>query len=154
MMWVEDDISNPAEMLGPAVTTLHPTNTGNKMGLATFQLTDPPAYVRRLNFLGNTNFSDTFWIVSGHPAQYPYFPSLNEDLDGDRDVDGNDFLTFSLCYNGSLKPPQSGCANTNADLDGDNDVDGFDFTTWSLCHNGSLKRPQPSCMPPILTNCP
>ena len=31
------------------------------------------------------------------------------DVNGDGDVDGNDFITFSLCYNGSLKPPTSGC---------------------------------------------
>ena len=105
-------------------------------------------------FTTNSNVSHKFWIVSGNAMTYPYFPSLTEDLDGDRDVDGNDFLTFSLCYNGSLKPPQSGCANLDADLDNDGDVDGFDFTTWSLCHNGSLKRPQPACMPPNLTSCP
>ena len=67
------------------------------------------------------------------------------DLDGDNDVDGFDFTTFSLCYNGSLKPLNSGCANVNADLDGDDDVDGFDFTTFSLCYNGSLRPPQSGC---------
>jgi hypothetical protein len=63
------------------------------------------------------------------------------DLDGDGDVDGNDFITFSLCFNGSLNPPQSGCANDTADLDGDDDVDGNDFLTFSLCFNGSLLPP-------------
>ena len=112
-----------------------------------------PITIRQSQYLGNGNFGNTFWVISGDPSQYPHFPSLNADLDGDRDVDGNDFLVFSLCYNGSLRAPQSGCSNSDADMDGDGDVDGFDFTTWSLCHNGSLKRPQASCMAPILTSC-
>jgi hypothetical protein len=107
-----------------------------------------------VTYFGNSNFDNTFWVISGNPAQYPHFPSLKEDLDGDRDVDGNDFLTFSLCFNGSLKAPQSGCANIDADVDGDGDVDGNDFLTWSLCHNGSLKRPAAGCMPAVLTSCP
>jgi hypothetical protein len=71
--------------------------------------------------------------------------TCNPDLDFDGDVDGNDFLTFSLCYNGSFNPPQSGCPNTNADLDGDGDVNGNDFLTFSLCYNGSFNPPQSGC---------
>jgi hypothetical protein len=156
IMWVGMDIANPAELLGPAGNTNH---TGNVVGFlnnhsATDDLSREGGFLRRARWVGNANFGNAFWIVSGDPKTYPYFPSLGEDLDGDKDVDGNDFLKFSLCYNGSLRPPQSGCGNPAADLDGDNDVDGFDFTTWSLCHNGSLKRPQAACMPPILTGCP
>ena len=35
--------------------------------------------------------------------------NVDADLDEDGDVDGNDFLTFSLCFNGSLNPP--GCCD-------------------------------------------
>jgi hypothetical protein len=74
--------------------------------------------------------------------------SPRSDINGDGDVDGDDFLTFSLCYNGSLKLPQSGCQSLCSDIDGDNDVDGFDFTTFSLCYNGSLKPPTSGCESP------
>jgi hypothetical protein len=157
MLWVDDSISNPAEVLGPLVNTLHLDEEDSTAGLVAYSgvpLSTVGLMTRQSHFRGSTNFSNKYWVVSGNPMQYPYFPSLNEDLDGDRDVDGNDFLTFSLCYNGALRPPQSGCANLDADLDGDGDVDGFDFTTWSLCHNGSLKRPQAGCMAPNLTPCP
>jgi hypothetical protein len=66
---------------------------------------------------------------------------INGDFDGDGDADGEDFLTFSLCFNGSLLPPQSGCATETTDMDGDNDVDGDDFLTFSICFNGSLNPP-------------
>jgi hypothetical protein len=158
MLWTESDIANPDELLGPLVQSGYNVPEANIAGLvattptSTEQSITP--FLRCRSFLGNSNFSNKFWAISGNPMVYPYFPSINADLDGDKDVDGNDFLTFSLCYNGSLKAPQSGCSNLDADMDGDGDVDGFDFTTWSLCHNGSLKRPQASCMPPILTACP
>jgi hypothetical protein len=158
MLWVEDDISNPAEIQGPMMNTLHSDPEDSIFG---FYFSngyedgeDHDVFHRNEANLGNSNFSDTFWVVSGNPMVYPHFPSSSADLDGDRDVDGNDFLTFSLCFNGSLKAPQSGCATLGADMDRDGDVDGFDFTTWSLCHNGSLKRPQAACMTPNLTSCP
>jgi hypothetical protein len=70
---------------------------------------------------------------------------VRADLDVDGDVDGWDFLTFSTCYNGSLKPPRPECPNTDADLDGDGDVDGWDFLTFSTCYNGALNPPRPGC---------
>ena len=86
---------------------------------------------------GSYSLVGGFWVAP--------VPSCYPDLDGDGDVDGIDFLTFSLCFNGSLRPPQSGCATLNADLNGDNDVDGNDFITFSLCYNGSLRPPQAGC---------
>ena len=63
------------------------------------------------------------------------------DMDADNDVDGDDFLTFSLCYSGPGDPPSPGCRSPLADIDGDGDVDGEDFLTFSLCFNGSLNPP-------------
>jgi hypothetical protein len=64
------------------------------------------------------------------------------DLDGDGDVDGNDFLTFSICHNGPHRPPQPECQNPWADFNDDGDVDGFDFLTFCLCFNGANNPPQ------------
>jgi hypothetical protein len=72
---------------------------------------------------------------------FSYSVYSRSDLDLDDDVDGYDFLTFSTCFNGSLKPPQSGCPSPKADTDGDGDVDGMDFITFSLCFNGSENPP-------------
>jgi hypothetical protein len=35
----------------------------------------------------------------------PACENLEADLEGDVDVDGFDFLSFSNCYNGSNRPP-------------------------------------------------
>lgn len=71
-------------------------------------------------------------------------PSLAEkaDFDGDGDVDGGDFMTFALCFNGSLRPPRPTCESFYTDFDGDSDVDGRDHMTFSTCFNGSLRPPK------------
>ena len=86
---------------------------------------------------GSYTATSGFWVV--------LTPSCHPDLDGDGDVDGNDFLTFSTCYNGSLNPARPACPNLSADLDHDGDVDGNDFLTFSTCYNGSLNPPRASC---------
>jgi hypothetical protein len=62
------------------------------------------------------------------------------DLDGDRDVDLNDFATFAVCFSGSgvtEVPPQCSRASfAGSDLDGDGDVDLSDFATFSLAYTG------------------
>jgi len=67
------------------------------------------------------------------------------DIDFDGDCDGVDHTTLARCYNGSLKPPVSGCVPDHryklCDMDLDGDVDGKDFLTMSLCTNGSLRPP-------------
>lgn len=70
---------------------------------------------------------------------------VKADLDYDGDVDPNDFLTFSNCFNGALNPPTPTCTNGHADLDGDGDVDPNDFLTFSNCFNGALNPPAPGC---------
>ena len=81
------------------------------------------------------NATDGYWYVAMQVAR----PA--GDFNNDDDVDGFDFLTFSVCFNGSLLPPQSGCPTPDVDIDGDSDVDGFDFLTFSTCFNGSNKPP-------------
>jgi hypothetical protein len=43
--------------------------------------------------------------VCGESALFGIDNREPADLDGDGDVDGFDFLTFSNCYNGSSRPP-------------------------------------------------
>jgi hypothetical protein len=161
MMWQGSDMANPAETLGPLANSSHTEPADKLVGMGFYvyggtaksgtPLPTPVHFHRQVRFAGNGNFSDTFWVVSGNPAQY--YPSPSADLDGDRDVDGFDFLTFSNCYNGSNKPPLSACSNGRADLDMDGDVDGFDFLTFSNCYNGSNRKPLAACFPPNLTAC-
>jgi photosystem II stability/assembly factor-like uncharacterized protein len=62
------------------------------------------------------------------------------DLDGDGDVDLNDFATFVMCYVGTeVTTPPPGCAESefaNSDLDDDSDVDLGDFATFALVFTG------------------
>jgi hypothetical protein len=82
------------------------------------------------------------FAVVDHWTEFGLGVRVAADLDGDWDVDGTDFLTFSICYNGAAKPPQSGCGNSHTDLDRDGDVDGFDFITFVRCFNGSNRPPK------------
>jgi hypothetical protein len=155
MLWTGTDMSNPNETVGPLTNSHHTATSDNMCGLYNTTAYDSgeeaKVYLRNHAHLGNSNFGDTFWVVSGNPATYYASPSA--DLDRDKDVDGFDFLTFSNCYNGSNKPPLAACANTQADLDKDGDVDGFDFLTFSNCYNGSNRKPLAACFPPNVTNC-
>lgn len=67
--------------------------------------------------------------------------TVSADLDGDGDVDGQDFMDFSVCFNGSLRAPKPGCKNAILDLDGDGDVDGQDYMKFSRCYNGPFRSP-------------
>jgi hypothetical protein len=154
VIWDETDMANPDETLGPVTNTNHTGASENLVGFVSnisYRGDSPSQFIRRQYTLGCTNFSNTFWVISGNPAQY--YPSPSPDLDNDKDVDGFDFLTFSNCYNGSNKLPLAACSNSHADLDDDGDVDGFDFLTFSNCYNGSNRKPLAACFTPNLTTC-
>jgi hypothetical protein len=85
-------------------------------------------------------------VVSG---ALPYSRPVSSDFDEDGDVDGQDFLTFTTCFNEAWQPPRPGCLDPSADLDADGDVDVRDFLTFSNCMNGSLKPPKQQCGSPI-----
>lgn len=75
-------------------------------------------------------------------------PVICADLDGDADVDSNDFNLFSQCFGGSANPPSPTCQPTvDADLDSDGDVDAIDFGIFSQCFGGS-NQPIPATCPP------
>ncbi len=62
------------------------------------------------------------------------------DLDGDGDVDLNDFMVFQACFNGPNRAPAgAGCAD--ADFDADADVDLLDFLVFQTCFNGPNRPP-------------
>ena len=149
LLWTESDMANPNHNVGPVLNTLHnePDSVNVAPGFWNY-LNGEYAFIQNTTYRGNSNFDHSFWVVEGSPSQY--YPSASADLDNDLDVDGQDFLTFSVCYNGSLNPPQVVCPNTDADLDDDGDVDGQDFLTFSVCYNGALKRP--ACLPSLLSS--
>ncbi len=67
--------------------------------------------------------------------------TIREDLDGDSDVDVQDFQMFQACFNGPNRPPFGpGC--NRADFDGDSDVDLGDFGLFQDCFNGPNRPPK------------
>ncbi|UCD27355.1 MAG: hypothetical protein JSV03_09505 [Planctomycetota bacterium] len=61
------------------------------------------------------------------------------DLDGDFDVDQEDFGLFQSCYSGSGEPHGPGCEGAN--LDTDDDVDSNDFDIFYNCMSGPNQVP-------------
>jgi len=71
-------------------------------------------------------------------------PPPPADLDGDCDVDLDDFGAFQACVTGpALGPPGSGC--DDADLDDDGDVDQSDFGLFQRCLSGESVPGDPDC---------
>ena len=68
-------------------------------------------------------------VTSGRPG----------DLDGDDDVDLNDFATFATCYGFPVSAPAPGCSPEDAaacDLNGDGTVELNDFATFAVEYTG------------------
>jgi hypothetical protein len=71
-------------------------------------------------------------------AAVPPFQLCNEpfaDVDGDDDVDLDDFAIFQLCFTGPLGSLPTGCSCLDRQQDGD--VDNFDFNAFSDCTTGA-----------------
>ena len=69
-----------------------------------------------------------------------------QDVDGDGDVDVNDFAKFQVCFNGPGQPwagDPKDC--TCFDQDDDGDVDVSDFAVFQVCFNGPGNPPPPAC---------
>lgn len=70
------------------------------------------------------------------------------DVDGDGDVDQEDFAAFQLCYTGPGQgPPPSGCAcfDRPEPTAPDGDVDQADFGLFQLCASGAFVAADPAC---------
>lgn len=65
------------------------------------------------------------------------------DLNGDCDVDGDDFGLFEGCLSGEGVPAAPGCENRDFDIDGD--VDQTDFGLLQRCLSGPSQPPDPDC---------
>ena len=79
----------------------------------------------------------TFFLTSSATAYAVYAPFVcpaMDDLDGDGDVDLQDFLAFQTCYTGPGGILQQGCEC--ADADGDCDVDLQDFLAFQTNYTG------------------
>lgn len=158
MLWTGIDMANPNEVVGPVLAPGH-TNPGDEVvGFLNVSATADPtaagaryAFLRQAKWTGCPNYHRRYWVIGDGGGLAYAEPYATADLDMDGDVDGMDFLQFSLCFNGSLRPPKPICAYRVADLDLDGDVDGLDFIKFSNCFNGSLRPPKTACRPANLT---
>ncbi len=87
--------------------------------------------------LASLTFALTARVAAGNCNEPPV------DLDGDGDVDLNDFASLQACFNGPNRPVSAGCLC--ADGDGDADVDLTDFARFQACFNGPNHPPKPTC---------
>jgi hypothetical protein len=101
----------------------------------------PTVYVRWC--MGTSDGSNTYpgWNIDDVELWGLLAPGgLPGDMDGDGDVDLNDFATFANCYYGSaitVPPPSCTPAQFDTcDLDDDGDVDLGDFSTFALNFTG------------------
>ncbi len=69
--------------------------------------------------------------------------TVKPDLDGDADVDQEDFGLFQVCYTGPGVPPTGDCVP--ADFSGDGDVDLYDFAVFRACQSGANTPADPQC---------
>lgn len=71
--------------------------------------------------------------------------SVIPDLDGDNDVDGDDFIAFEACASGPSIPRGSSETCQAADFDHDNDVDQDEFGVFHRCLSGPDVPADPNC---------
>jgi hypothetical protein len=157
-LWLDDDIANPVETVGPGVNTEHlDKNTDNEMAVIFIQAQSglfTPFSNKTMS--GNKYLGDQFWIIQGPPGEEDVI--VGSDRDADFDVDGVDFSVFASCFNKAGNPPRTlGCSATDAeafDADGDGDVDGVDFSRFASCFNKAGNPPRAAGCLPNLTACP
>ncbi len=68
-------------------------------------------------------------------------PALPGDLDGDGDVDQEDFGRFQVCLSGTGQPHASECDSADLEGVGDGDVDPDDFEVFRACIAGAEQEP-------------
>jgi len=83
---------------------------------------------------GGTTTGDAWYFTTG---------GIPGDLDGDGDVDQEDFGFFQACLSGTSVPHEPGCED--ADLDSDTTVDQNDFAIFQGCMSGANVPADPDC---------
>jgi len=68
------------------------------------------------------------------------------DVDGDGDVDQDDFAQFQLCYTAGGGGVPDGCTCLNTD--GDGDIDSIDYMAFENCASGPAVAANPACDDP------
>ena len=76
---------------------------------------------------------------------YEFAPAVPADLDGDGDVDLDDFSIFQACASGPAIPHNGTRTCQTADLDHDGAVDQVDFGLFQRCYSGTGKLADPNC---------
>ncbi|NLE62105.1 MAG: hypothetical protein GX616_27425 [Planctomycetes bacterium] len=84
-----------------------------------------------------------FWWMMARLAGWP--GPVAPDLDGDRDVDNDDFDLFEACASGSGVSHSGSTTCEQADFDGDSDVDQSDFGIFQRCMSGENVQADPLC---------
>lgn len=84
-------------------------------------------------------FDDLFVDATGSHLTTP--SAVPGDFDGDRDVDGADFVAWQTNF-----PKATGALPSEGDADGDGDVDGADFVVWQT-HFPTTAGPGASSIP-------
>jgi hypothetical protein len=75
-------------------------------------------------------------LTFGTAADLGAIEFMAPDLDGDGDVDGDDWAVFRGCLAGPTVPRPAGVTCAQADLDDDGDVDQTDFARFQRCYSG------------------
>jgi hypothetical protein len=149
-LWIDDDVTNPVETLGPVINTEH---TGTELAMGGQQGGSALLHLmERLPVVTNQVYGDRFWAIEG--AGNRPTVTVAQDRDKDGDVDGVDFSIFASCFNKAGNPPRVvGCTSADAtsmDADNDGDVDGVDFSVFASCFNKAGQTPRaPGCYPVV-----
>ena len=83
--------------------------------------------------------------VFSNPIEVTVLPAP-ADMDGDQDVDMDDFAVLQACLSGTTVP-QDRPECVRAKLDGDSDVDLEDVNLFIRCLSGPNRKSDPFCIP-------
>ncbi|HTZ20794.1 MAG TPA: Ig-like domain repeat protein [Opitutaceae bacterium] len=150
----------PTTITGTAMVSDGGTNTcvatlTGGTGSCTIVFPSGGAYAMSATYSGDSNFNGSVSAANTHTVNCP--AHVAADLDGDCDVDMDDFGRFQACatgpfvpYNPVALPP--GCTlnpdingHIAADFDNDGDVDQVDFAIFQRCFSGRNVIAQPNC---------
>jgi hypothetical protein len=127
------DANDPTKMIlvlinrtGSAVTANLSINHTLPLTLAeVYRLTGSSANIAQLSDIILSTPNSLSYSMPAFSVTTLELSAVAGDFDGDRDVDGADFVLWQTNF-----PKTSGATWSNGDADGDGDVDGADFVVW------------------------